>query len=292
MRRAVLIYNPTSGRQAAKRTLPAVLETLRAGGFAVEPAATAGPGDATRLARQAAAGGSIETAFAMGGDGTLREVARGLLGSEVALAPLPAGTTNVLSLALGLPRDAEAAARALPDCPRRQIDVGLAGDEPFLMQVSAGLDAEVMARQDAAAKKRFGKAAVAWTALGRWWSYPYSRIELRLDGRTEKVSHFAACNIPFYAGAFRMAPDADLSSGRLHLVLFRGHGRAATLGFARDLALGRHLKRADVEHRPVLELEIVGPPEYLVQIDGDVLSGPAPLKISLAEDRLWVLAPA
>ena len=89
-----------------------------------------------------------------------------------------------------------------------------------------------------------------------------------------------------------MAPDADLSSGRLHLVLFRGRGRAATLGFARDLALGRHLRRADVEHRPVRELEIVAPPEVLVQIDGDVLPGPAPLRISLAGERLWVLAPA
>ncbi len=292
MRRAVLIYNPKSGRQVAERLLPSVLETLRAAGFEIEPVATEGPGDATRLAREAAAGRPIEAAFAMGGDGTLREVARGLLGTEVALAPLPTGTTNVLSLALGLSRDALGAARVLPGCRKRAIDVGLADDEPFLMMVSGGLDAAVMARQDSAAKKRYGKAAVAWTGVRQWWSYSYPQIELRLDGRTERVSHYAVCNIPFYAGAFRMAPAADPSNGRLDLVLFRGRGRAATLGFARDLALGRHLKRADVESRPVLELEIVGPPEYLVQIDGDVLSGPAPLKISLAEDRLWVLAPA
>ncbi len=292
MRRAVLIYNPKSGRQVAKRRLPAVLEILRAAGFEVEPAATRGPGDATRLAREAAARSKVEVAFAMGGDGTLREVARGLLGSEVALAPLPTGTTNVLPLALGLPRNAKGAARVLPGCGRRAIDVGLAGGEPFLMQVSGGLDAVVMARQDGAAKKRFGKAAVAWTGLRQWWSYPYPRFELRFDGRVENVSHFVVCNIPYYAGAFRIAPDADLSDGRLHLVLFRGIGRAATLGFARDLALGRHLRRPDVESRPVEELEIVEPPEYLVQIDGDVLSGPAPLEISLAKQRLWVLAPA
>ncbi len=299
MPHAALIYNPKSGRQVASRLLPAVLEILRAGGFTVEPAATRGPGDATRLAREAVAGSSIEVAFAMGGDGTLREVARGLLGSEVALAPLPAGTANVLALALGLPRGAEAAARVMAPrsirgqtCVRRALDVGLAGGEPFLMQVSAGLDAAVMARQDSTAKKRFGKAAVAWTGLRRWWTYDYPRMELRVEGRTERVSHFAVCNIPFYAGAFRMAPDADPSDGRLDLVLFRGGGRAATLGFARDLGLGRHLKRADVEARPVAELELIGPSErYLVQIDGDVLSGPTPLEISLSEQRLWVLAP-
>ncbi len=293
MPKAILIYNPKSGRQAASRLLPAVLEALRAGGFEVEPAATEGPGDATRIAREAVAGSAIEAAFAMGGDGTLREVARGLLGSEVALAPLPAGTANVMALALGLPRRALDAARVMARCGRRALDVGMAGDEPFLMQVSAGLDAAVMARQDSAAKKRYGMAAIGLTALGRWWNYQYPRMELRFEGRTERVSHFAVCNIPFYAGAFRMAPDADPGDGRLDLVFFRGGGRAATLGLARDLALGRHLKRADVEAVRVAEVELAGPSEqYLVQVDGDVLSGPTPLVISLAEQRLWVLAPA
>ena len=292
MPRAVLIYNPKSGRQVARRVLPEVRATLRAAGFEVEPTATEGPGDATRIAREAVASTSIEIAFAMGGDGTLREVARGLLGSEVALAPLPTGTTNVLALTLSLPRNAEDAARAMATCRRRALDVGLAGDEPFLMQVSAGLDAAVMARQDSDAKKRFGKAAVAWTGLRQWWDYDYPRFELRFDGHAERASHFAACNIPHYAGAFRMAPGADPGDGRLDLVLFRGHGRAATLGFARDLGLGRHLARADVMTRQVEKLELVGPgTEYLVQIDGDVLSGSMPLEISLADERLWVLAP-
>ena len=291
MRSSVLIYNPKSGRQVATRVLPRVLEALRAGGFEVEPEPTAAPGDATRLAREAAAAASIEVVFAMGGDGTLRETACGLLGSEAALGALPLGTTNVLALALNLPQNALGAARAMAGCRRRQLDVGLAGDEPFLMQVSAGLDAAVMAHQSSAAKKRFGKAAVAWTGLGQWWSYDYPRIELDLGGHIERVSHFAACNIPFYAGAFRMAPDADPGDGRLDLVTFRGTGRIATLGFARDLGLGRHLKRPDVDTRRVERLELIGPPgQYRVQIDGDVLSGPVPLEISMSEQRLWVMA--
>ncbi len=289
MKNAVLIYNPKSGRQGARRVLPRVLEALRAAGFEVEPTPTTAAGDATRLAREAAAEGSIEVAFAMGGDGTLREAASGLLGSEVALGALPAGTTNVLAQVLGLPQDALGAARATARCRRRQLDVGLAGDEPFLMQVSAGLDAEVMAHQDSEAKKRFGKAAVAWTGLAQWWSYDYPQLEL--GGRSERVSYFAACNIPFYAGAFRMAPDADPGDGRLDLVTFRGTGRVATLGFARDLALGRHLERPDVDARRVEGLELVGPPgRYRVQIDGDVLTGPMPLEISMSEQRLWVMA--
>ncbi len=291
LRQAILIYNPKSGRQAAKRLLPRVLETLRVGGFVVEPEATQGPGDATRLARQAVAGSRIEVAFAMGGDGTLREVACGLLGSEVALAPLATGTTNVMALALGLPREASAAAKVFQDCSRQQIDVGLAGGEPFLMQVSAGLDAAVMARQNSRAKKLFGKGAVGWAGIKQWIVYEYPEIEVNVSARSERVSLFAACNIPFYAGSFRMAPDADLRDGHLDLVLFRGQGRFTTLGFATDLAFGRHTRRADVEVLRVKSLEIVGPPEILVQLDGDVLPCSLPLAIELSADKLWVLAP-
>ncbi len=290
LRSAVLVYNPKSGRQVATRQLPKVEQAIRLAGYEAKSIATSGPGDATRLAREAVETGA-EVVFAMGGDGTLREAARGLLGTECALGLLPTGTTNVLSLALGLPRNALAAARVLPRCGRRRIDVGLVGDEPFLMQASGGLDAAVMAQQSSAAKKRFGKAAVAWTAVGRWLSYSYPEFDLRFEGRTERVSHFAVCNIPYYAGPFQMAPGAELSDGRLDLVVFRGTGRMATVSFARDLALGRHLKRQDVELIRVGKVEVMRPREILLQLDGDVLAFSTPLSISISCAMLWVLAP-
>ena len=76
-----------------------------------------------------------------------------------------------------------------------------------------------------------GKAAVGWTSLQQWWIYDYPKIELRLDGRRECVSQFVASNIPFYAGAFRMAPGADMQDGLLNLVTFRGSGRFAKRGW-------------------------------------------------------------
>ncbi|MCP4660663.1 MAG: diacylglycerol kinase family lipid kinase [bacterium] len=291
MRRAVLIYNPTSGRQVSGRLLPAVLEPLRAAGFEIEPLPTRGPGDATRLARRAAATG-IEVAFAMGGDGTLREVAAGLVGSDVALGPLPAGTANVFALACGLPRQAPAAARVLGDCTAQEIDVGMAGEEPFLMLTSCGLDAEVMAHQDERLKRVLGRGAFAWTLLHRWWSYRYPELEVGLGGRSERATLVAVCNIPYYGGRIRIAPGADFRDRRLDCVLFRGRGRAATLGFLRDLAWGRHLRRSDVEVVAAREVEIAGPPELKVQIDGDSLPLESPLTIGLARERLRVLLPA
>ena len=292
MRSAVLIYNPKSGKQVAARLLPALAEELAVGGFEVEPWPTQAPQDATRLAREAVEQGDVEVVFAMGGDGTLRECAAGLLGSEVALGPLPAGTANVLARALDIPRSPLRAARALAVGKAVAFDVGRFGADPFLMMVSAGLDAAIMAKQDTPLKKHIGRAAIGLIGLREWWTYDYPAFELRLDGRAKEVGFFALCNIAQYGGAFRMAPNADFQDGWLDLVLFQGRTRAATAGFALDLALGRHLKRRDVEHHRVREVEILGPLSHGLQVDGDVLDAHLPLKLGIAEHRLKILTPA
>jgi diacylglycerol kinase family enzyme len=269
-----------------------VLKSLRADGFHVDPLPTTGPGDATRLTREAVTMGGIEVAFAMGGDGTLREVAAGLLGSEVALGPLPTGTTNVLALALGLPRQAEAAARILPACSPREIDVGLVGEIPFLMLASCGIDAAIMQRQDGDLKRRFGKAAIGWLAFEQLRTYSFPSFDLRIGNRRENVEFFAVCNIPYYAGAFRLAPDANLGDGLLDLLLFHGHGRSGALGFFRDLFLRRHHRRRDVDIERVEKIELRAPEKVWVQVDGDVVQVQTPVRIGLAPHRLWVLSPS
>lgn len=289
-RRAVLIYNPMSGRRKGPTWVPRLLQCLKAGGFDVRPWPTATAGDATVLARRAVEQG-VEVAFALGGDGTLREVAAGLLGSDVALGPLPAGTTNVLALALGIPRRPLVAAELLCRQSVQTMDVGLVGDEPFLMLASCGLDADIMSRQNSDHKRRFGKLAIALLGLRRWWAYDYVTHHLEIDGVEQSSQFFALANIPLYAGNFRLAPDANPSDGLLDLVLFAGRGRWATLGLALDLLLGRHRRRRDIEMRPVAELVLTGPPSVPVQLDGDIVYVEPPVRIGIAEQRLRILAP-
>lgn len=290
MRQAVLIYNPKAGGKV-DALVPRIAEELSAGGFVLESCPTKGPGDATELARRAVGDGA-EVAFALGGDGTLREVAAGLLGSDVALGALPAGTANVLAVALGIPRNALAAARALAGGRRMEIDVGLAGEEPFLMMASCGLDSEVMAHQSPWWKKRFGRAAFGVTMLRHWWSYGYPEVEVQHAGRSVRGTLAAVCNVPFYGGKFKMAPEADFTDRLFDVVVFRGRGRRATLAFNLQLARGLHVRRADVEEMRVREVEIVAPPEVRLQIDGDVLAAPPPFRFRMSENRLSVLLPA
>lgn len=293
-RHAILIVNRAAGQGRRRHVVPQIVERLAAGGYRAEPRPTAGPGDATRLAREAAETGAAAV-FALGGDGTLRETAVGLLGTRVPLGPIPGGTANVLTRALGLPRDPPAAADVVGRAEPRPLDVGLCGETPFLMMASAGLDAAVVHALHPLGARLLGRLGVALRGLGAWWSYGYPMLEVEARGTLHRASFAVLANIPLYGGPFRIAPASRPDDRRLDLLLFHGTGRAATLGFVRDVARGRHLARPDVEVLPIdasSPVTLAGPPEARFQIDGDPDAARPPVSLRLAVERLAVLAPA
>jgi YegS/Rv2252/BmrU family lipid kinase len=293
MRPALLIFNPKAGGQRGARRVSRLLALLRQAGFAAEARATRGPGDATILAQEATQGANLEVVFALGGDGTQREVASGLLGSSAALCPLPGGTANVLARALGLPLNPEKIARQAATLVRRPFDVGLCNGEPFLMMASWGVDAAVLASQNPTHKARWGRLGFVAPTLRTWWRYPYRPFRVEAAEGSFPASFVVAANIALYGGAFRIAPQARWEDGLLDVVALEGCSRGATLGFARDLALGRHLRRRDVK---VLRTKAVtlgdGTEGIAGQVDGDFLGTASQWRVELSPRRLEVLVPA
>jgi diacylglycerol kinase family enzyme len=289
--RAVLIHNPNAGFLRFGDPIRDVSTVLDRGGVEIELAPTAGPGDATRIARRVADTASADWVLVFGGDGTLREAAKGLLGSDVSLAPLSAGTTNVVTRSLGLPTNPRDAARALLGASPREADVGLCGTEPFLMQVSLGLDAAVMAEVSAEFKKVAGRVAVALAGLKTGWTYDYPAVTYEADGVAGAASFLAVCNIDRYAGDFQLAPGAGFFNQRLDLVTLEEADRLTSLQFAVHLAAGTHLQMSGVSMRPVHELLLPGPLPAPLQLDGDHLALEPPLIVRLAEQRIRLLVP-
>jgi diacylglycerol kinase family enzyme len=229
----------------------------------------------------------------VGGDGTLREVGHGLLGSEVALGPLPSGTTNVLARVFGIPLHPLAAARALhTGALRRAHAVGLCGSTPFLMQVSAGLDAAIMGNLSGPLKARLGRGAVVAQGLAAWWRYGFPPVTARWNGESAEGAFACVANIPLYGGPFAIAPQARCDDDLLEVVVLRTGGRVAALSFWGDLLRGRHLERADVAAACVPEVELLGPPELPLQIDGDACRETLPVRVTVSGQRLQVLVPA
>ena len=288
----MLIWNPRAGQRRARRALPEVRRILESGfELALEP--TTDPEHGREVGRRAVAE-RLDALFVLGGDGSLRVAASVLAGSGVALGALPGGTTNVVAGALGLPADPVAAARALLTAEPTLLDLGQSNGEPFLMQLSGGLDAQVMAHVDLRTKKWLGKGAVAIAGLREWFRYRFPRFTFEIDGetaRTVEATGFVVANLPQYAGQFTIVPGASAFDRRLDLLLFHGRRRRDAVGFAFDLARGRHLARRDVEVRSFRELRLVSPAALHLQADGDAFVAAAPLTVTLAPERLQILAP-
>jgi len=159
-RRCVL--NPVSGDGEHADYVPRLLE---ARGFEVRE--TAGPGDALALGREAGRDGVSELAVC-GGDGTINEVVRGLHDaghlSDVTLSVVPAGTANLLAGNVGI-TGVEHGVEVADTGEKRTVDVGMAGDEPFLVSCIAGLPADASVSTSGELKERFGTLAFFITGV-------------------------------------------------------------------------------------------------------------------------------
>lgn len=287
--RASLIYNPNAGRRRHGRTIEGIKAALgTAYELLVTP--TGGPREAITLAREAATRGDAAV-FAWGGDGTIREVVEGILGSPVTLGVLPGGTFNVVALAVGVSRDPVEAARALASAKPSARDVGLIGSTPFLMQATAGLEGFAMHHVRAEMKARFGMAGAVIDVFRAFARYRFPSFTVEVDGTSHQVTGALFVNIAEYGGRYEIVPGARWDDGQAHVLLYTGKTHLGALAFAVNLLVGRHQSRRDVTIMEATRMTIREDPSLHVQVDGDAWRGALPATCRLAPDRIQVLIP-
>ncbi len=302
MSRALIIYNPQAGRFSVKPFLRFAVRALERAQWQVGMLPTRSGEHATALARQAAEEG-FTAVFACGGDGTIGQVAAGLVGSSTALGILPAGTANVLALEFGLPvfswsrwwalgRSARLQARA----PIRAVDVGLCNDHPFLMWAGMGLDALTVHALEPRIRveKFFSIPEYAMTTI--WKAAQWSGVNLRLwtdDNAIEGRFMLAvANNIRHYMGGLAvLSPEAYLDDGLIDLWLFRGRTLADAFRQAYDLWRGRHVNSDQARRIPFHRLRVEADSPFLVQTDGEPRPATQHAFLMVRSRSLWMLVP-
>lgn len=289
--RAVLIYNPAARRMQSRQigTLQQVVTRLASEGLNVKVSPTAGPSDASNLARQAVASGT-ELVIACGGDGTINEVVCGMVGSKVPLMVWPGGTANVLAREIGLPRDLSACASLLKKGVIRRIGLGKAGERYFILMAGIGVDAGIVAASSSRLKRYAGEGAFWLAGFQQLAAYHFSPFDLRVDGASYTGTFAIVSKARNYGGSFQLTPQANLFSHGFDICLFQSRSRWRYLYYLGQVVLGRHSRLPDVQMLRGRTIEAVGSPRVMVQVDGELLGG-LPQKFTMEEDALSLIVP-
>ena len=288
----VIVFNPTAGRRRME-ALCQLIDLLSANGIRFQIFETRRAGDAESRTRQAVREGA-DMVVAAGGDGTIAEVANGLLGSTVSLGVVPLGTANVLAHELALPFAPRDIAKALAFGRTKPLWPGLAtgpdGPRVFVQMLGAGFDAQVVHHLPPGLKRLLGRAAYALQTVRELPRYEHKRIRVRLDGQEAEAAAVIVSKGRLYAGEYLLAPAARPGEPGFSVVLFDTGGASATLRYGAAL-LANVLSRArGVTHIRAGRIDFLGNDPVPVQTDGDgggftplsIRDAPTPIQIVVA----------
>ncbi len=260
--RALVIVNPRSGGGLSESRWARVRGALGEGLGEIDSVFTTAPRDAAAIAaREAAAGRRL--IVALGGDGTIHEVADGVLaagaGAATEIALVPRGTGGDFRRTLELPEEIAAAARHIRDAKARPIDAGRVrfrtpeggeGVRHFINVASFGFSSAVASRANSASKRLGGRLAFLGATLRELMIYENVDVWLSIDGapRVRRRVRLAAIgNGRFFGGGMKICPEARLDDGALELTIVGDLSRGEVVANLGRLFAGTHLELEDVE---------------------------------------------
>lgn len=297
-KRARIIYNPTSGREALRSDLVDILAVYEQAGyetsaFATTPAPNSARDEATRAAQA-----GFDLIVAAGGDGTVSEVINGLAGlaHRPLLAVIPAGTTNDYARALKVPRDNPVAAAKLILKPanRFKVDIGRAGEKYFMNIAAGGTLAKITYEVPSQMKSMFGY--LAYFAKGAELMPQIKPIEMEItyDGQVfSGVASTIFLALTNSVGGFeQIVPDAALDDGKFSLIIVKESSLLGMMQLMAKALRGTHVdddriiyaKATDVTVRPLHSQD-----RMMINLDGEY-GGDAPMTFHNLRQHMTVVA--
>ncbi len=309
----LVIVNPKSASGATRDNWAITVSDLRAHFGAFNVAFTKSPGDGINLAKRSIESGR-KFIIACGGDGTINEVANGILetGEDIEFGVLPSGTGGDFRRTIGMPADVREAAKALRDGKTKLIDVGKVSfldhndkqtSRYFLNVASFGLSASINER----VKKRSflnwlpasamrGKANFAFSTLQEVLDSDFFTVRVKIDSREEKTLNtinFAVANSRFFGGGMKIAPEAKINDGFLDIINIGDIKTLKILLNAYKLYGGSHLALKEVKSTTAKRVEVSAFDEdetIFLETDGE-LPGKLPAVFEIIPNALKIRIP-
>ncbi len=281
---AALIINPVSGSFSDKKMAGAV--KLLEQNYRVTLFYTKKRGDAEEFSREL-----IKDKPALigvvGGDGTFNEVINSTACSDIPLAFIPTGTSNVLAKEFSIPEDIQKATERMLSGRARDLHLGLINNSRyFALMAGIGFDGEAVYKVNSKIKRLIGKGAYIISGFQVMVNYSPERLKIIIDEKEYEGYGLIVCNARKYAGPFSVCPDADMSAPHLCVFIMHGRGRIDVLKTVLGIIRGNSLKLDNITYTKGLKISVTG--EAHIQIDGDYF-GKTPAEITLKEHALKLI---
>jgi diacylglycerol kinase (ATP) len=298
-RTVVVFVNSAAGGGRARSSLPRVQEAFKSCQVRAEFLMTNSAAELESSAQNAILQGQ-HVLLAMGGDGTFQALANAAFGADVILGVLPMGGGNDFAAALGLPSNPLKATKAVLGGQPRIVDLVRArtADGRTRLYVGGGgvgLDAEAARYAGGVYRRLPGRLRYIAAALRALAGY--MPLDVRIDFPGSDLPSFeaksllvAALNSPTYGAGVRLAPDATIDDGSLHVVLIEELSKFGVLRLLPRLMGSGELRTSRVKRWRVSRVRLTTDRPCLFHGDGEIL-GPTPVEIEVAPKAIRVLAP-
>jgi diacylglycerol kinase (ATP) len=296
-KRAAIIYNPVARKLSrSQHLLQRTIEALNQQGIEAALVATTAPGSASVQAKRQIEAG-CDLILAAGGDGTINEVADGVIHSSVPLGIIPCGTANVLARETHIPINMLAAARAVSQMVPTRVAIGMLRlgsfeERSFLCMAGAGLDADIVCHINLDLKAALGKLAYYIGGFSQVFR-PITEFQVSVDGVQYEASFALISRVRNYGGDLEIARGASLLRNEFQVVLFRGKHFLRYVPYL--AAVGLHVAERISGCTFVYGRHVTCRPAngegIFVQVDGE-LAGKLPISAEIVPDALTLLLPA
>lgn len=243
---------------------------------------------------------TTELIVVVGGDGTIRATAPEAIRRGVPIYHYPFGTENLFSRQFGMNREAATLLRAIDQGEIRLTDVARANDHLFVLMVSVGFDAAVVADLAEHRRGAIRHSSYIMPTIRQLWSWRPPRLTVTVDGNElihDQVGTLLIANSPEYALRFNPARDASITDGALDVVFFPLRSRFGLIPWAWRVWRGSHFKHPDLVRGRGERIDVHAEPTAAFQIDGDAAlegggtASRTPIDARVEPARLKVLVP-
>lgn len=293
VKRARLIYNPTSGREEGRKRLADILHMLDAAGIETTTHATEGEGDATASAAEAIDNG-YDMIIAAGGDGTLNEVINGMADKpeRPPLGIIPLGTTNDFARALGIPRNWEDACSIITRQTTRVIDLGQSNEKYFINIAGGGSLTELTYEVPSKLKTIIGQLAYYMKGLEKMTRLRPTELRIELEGHGvyhEEFMLFLITNTNSVGGFEKLAPEAKIDDGLFDVIMLKRCNLVEFVRVASMALRGEHINDPLVIHKQTNRVTVTSPDVVQLNLDGE-FGGLLPATFRVLPSHLRIFA--